>query len=89
MSRKNLWQICHKNVLDNRQLTKDIVGMLRQRGITIKQAALELDMNVWRPHNWYNKSTGMTALDLLRLIQKYDFIRQAVEDSLLPEERHP
>jgi hypothetical protein len=24
--------------------------------------------------NWYYKSTGMSALDLLRMMQKYDFI---------------
>lgn len=86
MSRNNMWQICHKKVFDNRQLTKEVVNMLRQQGITIKQVALDLGMTVWRAHNWYHKSTGMTALDLLRLIQTYDFIRQAVENSLLPEE---
>lgn len=53
MSRKNMWQICHKNEFDNKQLTKDIVSMLRCQGITHKQVALELDMTVWRVHNWY------------------------------------
>lgn len=87
MSRENMWQICHKKGFDNKQLTKDIVNILRCQGITLKQAALDLDMTVWRAHNWYYKSTGMSALDLLRMIQKYDFIRRAVENSLLTEER--
>lgn len=82
MSRQKMWQICHKKAFDNKQLTKDIVGILRSQGISKKQAALDLDMTVWRAHNWYNKSTGMTALDLLRLIQKYDFIREAIENSM-------
>ncbi len=82
MSRQNLWQICHKKIFDNKQFTEDIVDILRHHGITQKQAALDLDMTVWRAHNWYYKSTGMSALDLLRMIQKYDFIRQAVEKSL-------
>ncbi|MDR3358724.1 MAG: hypothetical protein LBN96_07755 [Desulfovibrio sp.] len=86
MSRKYLWQICHKKEFDNKRLAKDIVEMLRRQGITVKQAADDLDMTVWRAHNWYHKNTGMTALDLLRMIQKYDFIRQAVADSLLAEE---
>ena len=83
MSREKLWQICHKNVFNNRKLTEDIVGMLRRQGITTKQAALDLGMTVWRTHNWYHKNTGMSALDLLRMLQKYDFIRRAVEDSFV------
>lgn len=85
MSREKLWQICHKNVFNNRKLTEDIVDMLRRQGITTKQAALDLGMTVWWTHNWYHKNTGMSALDLLRMLQKYDFIRRAVEDSLLAE----
>ena len=86
MSRKNMWQICHKNEFDNKQLTKDIVSMLRCQGITHKQVALELDMTVWRVHNWYYQSIGMSALDLLRMIQTYDFIRETVENSMSMEE---
>jgi len=83
MSRHIMWQICHKEAFDNRQLTRNIVEMLRFQGITQKQAALDLGMTVWRAHNWYYKSTGMSALDLLRMMHKYDFIRLAIEKSLL------
>ena len=31
--------------------------------------------------NWYYKDIGMTALDLLRMMEKYEFVRQAVESS--------
>lgn len=87
MSTKILWQICHKNELDNGNLTRYIVMLLREQGITIKQAARDLNIPVERARNWYYKDTGMTALDLLRMMQEYKFIRQAVENSLSLEFR--
>lgn len=78
MSRQNMWQICHKKRFNNKQFTEEIVEMLRAKGITQKQVAIDLDMTVWRVHNWYYKNIGMTALDLLRMMQAYDFIRLAV-----------
>jgi hypothetical protein len=33
------------------------------------------------------RDTGMTALDLLRMMQQYEFVRQAVENSL-PQRMH-
>lgn len=80
MSTKILWQICHKNDFRNGDLTRYIVKMLREKGITTKQAALDLNIPVERARNWYYKDTGMTAVDLLRLMQVYEFVRQAAED---------
>ncbi|MDA8412208.1 MAG: hypothetical protein M0023_00270 [Desulfobacteraceae bacterium] len=80
MSTMILWQICHKNELNNGDLTRYIVKLLREQGITTKQAARDLNIPVERARNWYYKDTGMTALDLLRLIQEYKFVRQAVEN---------
>jgi hypothetical protein len=37
--------------------------------------------------NRHYKYTGMTALDLLRMLQKYESVRQAVESSLSLEFR--
>ncbi len=82
MSRKILWQICHKNELNNGELTRYIVKMLREQGITTKQAARDLNIPVERARNWYYRDTGMTALDLLRMMQTYECLRQAVESSL-------
>ena len=82
MSREILWQICHKNEFSNCDLTKKIVNMLREQGITTKQAARDLNIPVERVRNWYYKDTGMTALDLLRMMQEYKFVREAVEGSL-------
>lgn len=82
MSREILWQICHKSEASNRHLTEIIVNMLQWQGITTKQAARDLNISVERVRNWYYKDTGMTALDLLRLMQEYKFVRQAVESSL-------
>lgn len=86
MSTKNLWQICHKNELSNSDLTRYIVRLLQEGGITTKQAARDLDMPVERIRNWYYKDTGMTALDLLRMMQAYKFVRGAIEVTLSFEE---
>jgi hypothetical protein len=82
MSREILWQICHKSEFSNDDLTRYIVKILRQQGITTKQAARDLNVPVERARNWYYKDTGMTALDLLRMMQVYEFVRQAIESSL-------
>ncbi len=82
MSSKILWQICHKNELNNGDLTRYIVKLLRKRRITTKQVARDLNIPVERARNWYYKDTGMTALDLLKMMQEYQFVRQVVEDSL-------
>lgn len=87
LSTKILWQICHKKDLNNGDLTRYIVKMLREQGITTKQAARDLNIPVERARNWYYKDTGMTALDLLRTMEKYEFIRQAVESPLSLEFR--
>ena len=87
MSRDILWQICHKNEFSNDDLTRYMVKMLRKQGITTKQAARDLNIPVERARNWYYKDTGMTALDLLRMMQEYKFVRQAIESSLLFESR--
>jgi len=82
MSTEFLWQICHKNGHDNRHLTKKIIGLMRQQGITTKQAARDLNIPTERARNWYYRNTGMTALDLLRMMHQYECVRQAVENSL-------
>ncbi|WP_246125858.1 hypothetical protein [Geobacter argillaceus] len=56
--------------------------LLRKRKITTKQAARDLNIPVERARNWYYKDTGMTALDLLRMMQKYEFVRQAIDGAL-------
>ena len=50
-----------------------------KQGITTKQAARDLNIPVERASNWYYRDTGMTTFDLLRMIQEYEFVRQAVE----------
>ena len=85
MSRDNLWQICHKNEFNNWHLTEYVVKMMREQKITTKQAARDLNIPIERARNWYYKNTGMAALDLLRRMQQYIFVRQAVENSLPPK----
>ncbi len=83
MSTKNLWQICHKKELNNNDLTRYIVKLLQEHEINIKQAASDLDISVHRAHNWYYKDIGMTALDLFWIMREYEFVRQAVENSMM------
>ncbi|TSK08549.1 MAG: hypothetical protein FPO08_04375 [Geobacter sp.] len=82
MSSEILWQICHTSEFSNRDLTGSIVRMLRGQRITTKQAARDLNVPVERARNWYYRNTGMTALDLLRMLQKYKFLWQAFERTL-------
>ena len=86
MSTMILWQICHKNELNNGDLTRYIVKLLRKRKITTKQAARDLNIPVERARNWYYKDTGMTALDLLRMMQKYEFVSEAIGGALLQDD---
>lgn len=87
MSREILWQICHKKKYSNQELTSIIVCMLRENRINTKRAASDLDISVERARNWYHKNTGMTALDLLWIMQEYDFVRQAVTRLWSPDFR--
>ena len=83
MSTKNLWQIYHKKELNNNDLTRYIVKLLQEHEINIKQAASDLDIPVERARNWYYKDIGMTALDLFWIMREYEFVRQAVENSMM------
>ncbi|MTJ91577.1 MAG: hypothetical protein F8N36_01745 [Desulfovibrio sp.] len=77
MSRKIMWQICHKN-LGNKLMTKYIAKKMQRNHLTVKQVAFDLKINTERVRNWYYRNTGMTASDLFLLIQCYDFIRVLV-----------
>ena len=74
MSRKKLWQICHKK-RGNRLITKYITGKMKKEHLTVKQVASDLEIDIERVKNWYYRNTGMTASDLFLLMQCYDFIR--------------
>jgi hypothetical protein len=87
MSREILWQICHKNEVNNCEVTRCVVKMLRKQGIKTKQVARDLNIPVERARNWYYKDIGMTALDLLRLMGEYEFVREVVLSSLSHESR--
>lgn len=74
MSRKKLWQICHKK-RGNRLITKYITEKMKKEHLTVKQVASDLEIDIERVKNWYYRNTGMTASDLFLLMQCYDFIR--------------
>ncbi len=61
--------------------------MMQDQRVTTKQAARDLNVPTERARNWYYRNTGMTALDLLKLMQQYEFVREAVENSL-PNRMH-
>ena len=73
MSIKNLWQICHRKGLDNAMLTNIIIVTFKANKLTTKELALELDIKTERVRNWYYRNTGMTALDLLKILHSYEF----------------
>jgi DNA-binding transcriptional regulator YiaG len=87
MSTKNLWLISHKKDLNNGEVTRYIMRLLQEQGITTKQIASKLNIPVERVRNWYYRDTGMSALDLLRMMQEYEFVRLVVESSLSFESR--
>jgi hypothetical protein len=82
VSRNNLWLICHKNRSRNNYFTETIVEIIRKRNLTSKQVAKDLVISTERVRNWYYRSTGMTAHDLLLLMGTYDFIRDFVDKTL-------
>lgn len=86
MYRNNLGQICPKKKFDNRQLSQQLVDILKENKLTIKQLAQDLNIPTERAKNWYGKNIGMTALDLLKMMHHYEFIRQAIQNSSLTME---
>ena len=84
MSRKIMWQICHKKS-GNKLLTRYIVEALRRNHLTVKQVALDLKIDTERVRNWYYRNTGMTASDLFLLMQCYGFIRILVMEEICAE----
>lgn len=82
MSTIKLSHIWEEKNLDNTELTVALVALLRSHNLVAKEIAGHLNIPTKRVHNWFYRNTGMTALDLLKMIQQYAFIRQAVHSSL-------
>jgi hypothetical protein len=78
MSSKKEWQICHKK-LTNKMVTKKLVAKLRRHHPSPNQVARDLDLPTERVRNWYYKSVGMTAYDLILLILHYDFVKRKID----------
>ena len=74
MSIESLWQICHKKGFDNAMLTAIIAVILRESNLTSKQVALDIGISTERVRNWYYRNTGMAALDLLKMLYRYDLV---------------
>ncbi len=82
MSTIKLSQIWEEKNLDNTELTIALVALLRNQNLVAKEIAGHLNVPTKRVHNWFYRNTGMTALDLLKMIRQYTFIRRAVRSSL-------
>lgn len=78
MSTIKLSQIWEEKNLDNTELTIILVDLLRSHNLVAKEIAGDLNIPTKRVHNWFYRNTGMTALDLVKMIQQYAFIRCAV-----------
>lgn len=83
MSTIKLSQIWEEKNLDNTDLTIALVALLRSQNLVAKEIAGHLNIPTKRVHNWFYRDTGMTALDLLKMLQRYDFVRRVV-GGLLP-----
>jgi len=92
MSSNKLYKNCYKKgqnvstTKDNRKLTKILVPILRSQGLAPKDIAREIDIPTSRVRSWYHYGVGLTAIDLIRIGQQYDFIKvfvQAAMDSPL------
>ena len=88
MSSKYQSQIWDKKPLDlaeinNKALNRLLVAMLREHHPhkLVENVACDLGIKAKRVKNWMYEGTGMTARDLLLLMQKYDFIREWVMDA--------
>lgn len=55
---------------------------MRMENLSSKQVAKDIIVPTERVRNWYYRNTGMTALDLLLLMRKYDFIRSFIYEVL-------
>ncbi len=62
---------------DNAELSSVLKEHLREyyKHNVIKKVACVLDMNLYTVRNWFNRDTGLKAIDLLKLLDNYDFIR--------------
>ena len=81
MSTIKLSQIWEEKNLDNTELTIALVALLRGRNLVAKEIAGDLNIPTKRVNNWFYRNTGMTALDLLKMLQRYDFVRRVVRSS--------
>lgn len=79
MSRPKSWQICHKNVFENKVFAEVIVLELRRQWLAPKEIAQKINIPTARVCNWYNKDVGLTALDIYLLIKHYDFMKDFIE----------
>lgn len=83
MSNTNLHQKWYKIKLeksvyeDNQELSTAVLFHLKKRykSNTCKRIAQDLDLNLYNVRNWFYKNTGLTAFELLRIMDKYRFIR--------------
>lgn len=87
MSTTKVSQIWETKDLDNTVLTATLVTLLKSNNLVAKEIAGDLNVPTKRVHNWFYRSTGMTALDLLRMMRQYGFIRKAVLSSLPREKK--
>jgi hypothetical protein len=85
MSNAKLCKICIKKgqnlsrIKENQGVTKILVPILREGGLNPKDIAREADIPTARVKSWYFKGVGLTAIDLIRMGRRYDFIKAFVQ----------
>lgn len=63
---------------DSKELSKDVIFHLKEhyKSNTYKIIATELNLNLHNVRNWYYKNTGLTAFELLKIMDNCCFIRR-------------
>ncbi|MDD4556825.1 MAG: hypothetical protein PHE89_05835 [Alphaproteobacteria bacterium] len=90
MSNKKHSQIWEENSVDkhdflnNKELSRAIINLLKHNhpNKTAECVAANLNFKIKRVQNWIYIDTGLTAFDLLMLMQKYDCIKKMIVNSL-------
>lgn len=86
MSNANLRQKWYKTksakivYADNKELSQAVLELLKKhyKSNAYKKIAKYLDLNLYNVRNWFYKGTGLSAFELLRIMDNYYFIRLAL-----------
>lgn len=62
---------------NNKELSKSVLYLLKNhyKSNAYKKISNDLDLNLYNVRNWFYKGTGLTAFELLKIMDNYYFVR--------------